>query len=270
MGETSVTVNCPTCGEETDLTLLGGTRYSCNKCFTKFRSRPAKLNKHLTKAQKINYARRLRLWVKLRDELWRTTGCALQFCEYPCATCTSSLIKYIVSREPEVARLVHYVKTYDAVFAFRGDYKPDRLAQVYNEEFASHFRFTEQALERRIRRLLKALDYVPSLEQRRAENQRSARAARLAKLPQVLTMDEFDNTVTDSTAFENEEEAKQYAAQTGGVIYTQVDTNPDCEECPKHNTPACEDEPCDNIAYDKGLHLVNRTGRWEVVLEALV
>jgi hypothetical protein len=62
--------------------------------------------------------------------------------------------------------------------------------------------------------------------------------------------------------------AMNYALQHGGVVYTQVDTTPDCDVCDKNpNEDKNCAEICDNIAYDKGLHLVNRTGRWEVILE---
>jgi DNA-directed RNA polymerase subunit M/transcription elongation factor TFIIS len=254
----TIIVSCPACGSECLNPNKGSpVKFTCNTCGNRFRAKPAKRNKRLTKTQKQRYIRHLHLWLKLRDELWRTTGCAIQHGEYPCGTCTSGVIRELKGVDSE--------RMYDAVFAFRGDYNPDKLAHVYGEEFASNFRFTEAGLHARIKRLLNALDFVPSLEQRRAKHKRSTQL-QLANLPESLTIDEFDNKVTDCQSFDDADEAKKCAEKTGGVIYTQVDTDPDCDACPKHNTPQCEDDPCDNVAYEKGLHYVNRTGFYQVVL----
>ncbi|CAE6502305.1 conserved hypothetical protein [Candidatus Nitrosotenuis uzonensis] len=63
--------------------------------------------------------------------------------------------------------------------------------------------------------------------------------------PNELDIDQLD-AYSELYLFDNLQEAKLCATNTGGQIYTQVDGDP-------------------NILYSKGIHLVNRTGIYAVI-----
>jgi hypothetical protein len=91
----------------------------------------------------------------------------------------------------------------------------------------------------------------------------SARAALEKQLPEVLSVEQFDQVVTKSKAFDDsddgatrktmETKVARYAEKHAGIFYTQVDGKPEGSEY--------------DIFYQKGFAVVNRTGRYEVVLQ---
>jgi predicted nucleotidyltransferase len=95
------------------------------------------------------------------------------------------------------------------------------------------------------------------------EAMESARQALEIQLPQVLSVEQFDQLVTKSKAFTDtdyacssevvQKKVSRYAERHIGVIYTQVDGKPDGSE--------------HDVFYEKGFAVVNRTGRYEVVIQ---
>jgi predicted nucleotidyltransferase len=89
----------------------------------------------------------------------------------------------------------------------------------------------------------------------------SARQALESQLPQVLSVEQFDQLVTKSKSFTDtdyacssvQKKVSRYAERHIGVIYTQVDGKPDGSE--------------HDVYYEKGFAVVNRTGRYEVVIQ---
>ena len=89
----------------------------------------------------------------------------------------------------------------------------------------------------------------------------AARQALDSQLPQVLSVEQFDQMVTKSKSFTDtdyacssevmQKKVARYAERHIGVIYTQVDGKPDGSE--------------HDVFYEKGFAVVNRTGRYEVV-----
>ncbi len=83
------------------------------------------------------------------------------------------------------------------------------------------------------------------------------------QLPQVLSVEQFDRMVTKSKSFTDtdyacssevvQKKVAMYAKRHIGVVYTQVDGKPNGSE--------------HDVFYEKGFTLVNRTGRYEVILQ---
>ncbi len=71
------------------------------------------------------------------------------------------------------------------------------------------------------------------------------RSAKNNVYPNELDIDQLD-AYSELHLFDNLQEAKLCATNTGGQIYTQVDSDPD-------------------ILYSKGIHLINRTGIYAVI-----
>lgn len=78
---------------------------------------------------------------------------------------------------------------------------------------------------------------------------------RTSKFPETLSIEQFDVKVKKSLQFhDTPARAKNAAIRLCGVLYTQVDGEP--PEGSEHD-----------VCYDRGLHVCNRTGIYEVVLE---
>jgi len=80
--------------------------------------------------------------------------------------------------------------------------------------------------------------------------------------PELLSEEEsdrLDNFRTFVDAKDNRAAALEFAKKVRGIVYTQIDTD---SPPPDEHTPA-------PIAYDRGLHLVNRTGVYAVVWKPL-
>jgi len=65
---------------------------------------------------------------------------------------------------------------------------------------------------------------------------------------QMLTVDEIEEFGDRLEIFFSQEEANEFAQRAGGQAYTQLDS-----------------DLSDDVVYDKGWHLVNRTGVYAVV-----
>ncbi|MGD6805813.1 MAG: hypothetical protein ACQCN4_02515 [Candidatus Bathyarchaeia archaeon] len=91
----------------------------------------------------------------------------------------------------------------------------------------------------------------------------SFRQALEKQLPQVLSLEQFDQLVTKSKAFNDtdyrgssnivQSKIARYAERHIGVVYTQIDGKPEDSE--------------HDVFYEKGFAIVNRTGHYEVVLQ---
>jgi hypothetical protein len=91
---------------------------------------------------------------KLREELYKATSCGIQYGGFPCATCMGSILNKLKILSPNLIS----DRTSDAVFRFRGDYTPTRLAKVYSKDFADIFVFSDKEMTKIIDNLLKALE----------------------------------------------------------------------------------------------------------------
>jgi hypothetical protein len=99
---------------------------------------------------------------QLNDELYRVTGCGIQYGGFPCGTCLGALLGELTRLHPKLITN----RTWDAVFRFRGDYLPKRLRKTYGEKFANNFEFTDEELTKEIDSLLAALKTCPDLAER--------------------------------------------------------------------------------------------------------
>jgi|WetSurMetagenome_2_1015567.scaffolds.fasta_scaffold14415_1 hypothetical protein len=123
---------------------------------------------------------------KLNDELYRVTGCGIQYGGFPCGTCLGSVIGELKAMHPDLVT----DRTWDAVFRFRGDYIPARLLKAYGKQFADNFEFTDAELTKEVDNLLAALKDCPDLEARRKANTAGATAK--------IALAEFKKAIEDA------------------------------------------------------------------------